>query len=161
MTLNLVFSEIFNHIAHMKRIFLLLLITAIGFHNLSAQTTVNPSKPQPDSRLFDVFDRAYIERLVTEDPFTIERWNFYLDHAFYIDEIPAEKDMTINLSHYPSVEIADLAHINIFKLEQVQKIHPQPDLENIYHIAGTNKLLMYKRSKDFNSQLNSKLRRSY
>ena len=64
-----------------------------------------------DERLHEVFETTYLDGLVKENPFLIQRWNYYLDHAYYITEDPK-----MEKHDYPTVKIEDLKNFNILKI---------------------------------------------
>ncbi len=106
----------------------------------------------PDERLYEVYESAYVDDLMKENPFLIKRWNFYLDHAFLIaDEIPEKKN------DYPIVTISDINQINILLLEKEQKLQRDWDKPMIYKIRDTDKILVYHAGKDFTKSLKKHL----
>lgn len=109
---------------------------------------------EPDARLNNVYAEHYLMRLQEANPFIIQRWNFYLDNAFFVAENSPEKGAT-----YPTVEIADLENINILLIEKEQKIHHDFKARTYYQIAGTNKMLVYRSGKEFRDALNKYLGR--
>ena len=111
---------------------------------------------QADERLNEVYAEAYLERLKTANPFLIQRWNFYLDNAFFVAENPADKEAT-----YPTIEVKDLENINILLIEKEQKIHHDFKARTYYQIAGTNKMLVYHSGEEFRDALNKHLGRVY
>ena len=122
---------------------LLLCVWTVCAH---AQTTTLVSAPvEPDQRLFQLYESQYLSQLKQENPTLLERWNFYLDHAWYISELPSEK-VTKKL---PTVVIADLNNVNILLLEKEQNLHRDWDRQMIYRIRDTNKYLIYHSGKRF------------
>lgn len=91
-----------------KFTFLILFFTTFVF----GQNT--PSDISIDDRLFEVFDKDYLEALKSGNPVIVQRWNFYLDNAWYITGFPEGKEE----SNYPLISIANLAKVNIFLLEK-------------------------------------------
>lgn len=134
----------------MKHVIVFLLLCPI-FTLAQSET----SKEAIDNRLYEVFDEDYLIQLQKQNSFLIQRWTYYLDHAFYIVEDPklAEYD-------YPSVKIADLTHFNILKIEREQALERDLNKESTYHIEGTNKALIYHSARVFNKNLNHHLKRS-
>ncbi len=116
-----------------------------------AQTTV---KVEVDERLYEAYDKNYLDNLQTANPFLLKRWNFYLDHAWYITEYPSEKGSPA----YPEVQLTDLKTINILQLEKEQRhLHRDFYKRMKYKIAGTNKVLVYYSGKEFNTRLREEL----
>ena len=106
-----------------------------------------------DHRLYDVYEKDYLKKLKNKNPFLLERWAYYLDHAFYLTELPKEKIT----KHYPIVKIKDLSNINILLLEKEQKLVRNWDVPTIYKIAKTKKYLVYLPGKKFTAQLKKNL----
>jgi hypothetical protein len=113
-------------------------------------------KIEPDARLSDVYSEAYLIRLQTANPFLLQRWNFYLDNAFFVAENPADKGAT-----YPTIEVAELENINILLIEKEQKTHHDFKARTYYQIAGTTKMLVYHSGEEFRDALNKHLGRVY
>lgn len=134
----------------MKVIFTLLFLFPTFF--LAAQGEI-----KADPRLQAVYDQSYLDRLATENPFLIQRLNFYLDNAFYLSDYPAEKG-EIN---FPIVEIQDLNAINILLLEREQGLHKEYDKEVVYSVNGARKVLIFRSGREFTRLLNEHLGRSY
>lgn len=65
------------------------------------------SKEIIDNRLYEVFEEDYLVQLQKQNPFLIQRWTYYLDHAFYIVEDPKLLEY-----EYPSVKIEDLSLVD-------------------------------------------------
>ena len=141
----------------MKSIIYSLLILMLPIRIVAqAQPTTNPI--QIDARLFEVYDKDYLETVKKEDPDLLQRWHFYLDNAFVI------ADNSLSKTHdgdkpYPSVSIPDLTHINILKLEQEQHIKNAYYTEVIYKIQGTDKYLVYIAGRHFMEKLNEYFRK--
>lgn len=128
------------------------LIVNTMFAQSNSETTTTPV---PDQRLYEVYETDYIDRLVTENPFLIKRWNYYLDNAFYImDAVPGKTD------DKPEVTITDISNINILLLEKEQKLTHDFKGMTIYNIKNTNKCLVYLPGEKFVKLLNAALAKS-
>jgi hypothetical protein len=125
------------------------------FFSLPVLGISQSSQIKIDDRLFDVFDKAYLDNLQMANPFLIQRWNYYLDNAYYIAE-----DVKTAQHAYPDVIIDDLKQFNIFLLEKEQGIKRAYQQEVAYRINGTNKVLVYYAAKDFTAKLNKHLGRA-
>lgn len=108
-----------------------------------------------DPRLYEAFDSQHLENLVTENPFLIQRWNYYLDNSWYLDDLPPEKES----AEYPSVNIEDIENINILVLEREQQLRRDWDRRIIYRITGHQKVLVFYSGKEFTEKLNEHLNR--
>lgn len=120
--------------------------------SIFAQNTEDSQTPQPDQRLYEVYDPSYVDQLLTENPFLIKRWNYYLDNAYYlIDAVPGKTEDN------PTITIPDMENINILLLEKQQGLTHDHQLPVIYNIKNSNKCLVYvpgkKFAKDFRASL--------
>ena len=120
--------------------------------SIFSQSQLQTGSIKIDSRLYEVFEKDYLEKTAIDDPFLIQRWNFYLDNAFIISDNALSKKETA--ADYPSVSIPDLKQINILKLEKEQKLQHDFYSETVYKIANTNQYLVYLAGKDFVEKLN-------
>lgn len=136
-----------------SHIFLLLLLVPLSTFS---QSPVLTNSLQIDGRLNDVFEKDYIEKVQKEEPFLIERWNFYLNNAFFISDNALRKNEVA--AEYPSVQIQNLGSINILKLEKEQNLKHDFYTETIYKIAGTDKYLVYYAGKDFVEKFNAHMK---
>ncbi len=121
-----------------------------------AQTQPSPNPIQIDTRLYEVFEKDYLETVKKDDPFFIHRWNFYLDNAFFISDNPLSKDGSDE--GYPSVSVADLTKINILKIENEQHLKHDFNTDTVYKIKGTDKYLVYIAGRHFVEKLNDYLK---
>ncbi|MCP3929290.1 MAG: hypothetical protein GY705_09345 [Bacteroidetes bacterium] len=124
--------------------------------NLLAQSD-KKEKPKIDNRLYEVYSENYLQRLQDENPFLIQRWNYYLDHAWYIIEYPNEKKD----AGYPSIHISNLDDFNIILLEKENRLERDFKKRKIYKIETTNKVLVFYSGEEFNKKLNKHLGREH
>jgi hypothetical protein len=135
-------------------------IPLIGFFALlvtfaNAQENQAHTRLSFDHRLLAVYDADHLSTLQAENPFLIQRLNFYLDHAWYISPLPVEK-ITPDM---PSVKIDDLDNINILVLEKEQHLTRDWEKLMIYRIENSDKALVFLSGKEFTEQLNKHLGR--
>ena len=131
---------------------LTLLLVVVPFLLFSQQKTVfNPAAI--DQRLYAVFGKEYIEESLRSDVFSLQRWTFYLDNAFFISDSPQTKDGSEG--DFPSVKITDLVHINILQLEKEQNLKRDFYTESIYRIEGTTQYLVYHSGQRFIEAFNA------
>ena len=139
----------------MRKLSILLVLSCTVI--LSAFSQQIPSstsiKTAIDPRLSVAFDAAYIEESRLNDPFSLERWTFYLDNAYFISDSPLTKE-GVN-EDFPSVSIPDIKNINIIKLEREQHLIREYQRETIYKITGTNQYLVYYAGIDFIEKFNA------
>ncbi len=136
----------------MKFIYTLLLICS--FSSLFGQG--QDSKVKFDNRLLEIYDISYLESLQDTQPFIIQRWNYFLDHAYMITELPQEKMSDA----YPTIELVDLENLNILKLMETHNLKRHWDKISVYRIANSNKHLVFHPSKEYVKKLNKHYKRS-
>jgi hypothetical protein len=116
----------------------------------------SPSTPvQIDDRLYEIYEEDYLSRLLQERPFLIQRWNFYLDHAYYLTN--SEKALS---GDYPTIVVKDTETINILSLMQAHQLVFDPKVETAYRIAGEEQVLVIQSSKRLIAALNKHLGRT-
>lgn len=54
----------------------------------------NSNKVTPDPRLYQCFEKTYIDNLLVNNPEMIAYYNYYLDHSYYVASLKAEKEVT-------------------------------------------------------------------
>lgn len=125
---------------------------------LSISCTVfgQTEKVTPDARLYEVYSAEYLERLQSSNPFLIQRWNFYLDNAYFITDKPDKKD-----AQYRQTTLTDLENLNILAAEKNLNLSHDFHKRTYYEIIGTDKILVYYSGKEFRDALNAHLGRSY
>ncbi|MFK7949141.1 MAG: hypothetical protein AB8G11_16240 [Saprospiraceae bacterium] len=109
----------------------------------------NKTTPTIDERLYEVFEKKFLERLQQKTPATLEYYNFFLDNAYKIQ--PLSNDKT---SDYPDVIIEDLDDFNILKLINNQELKRDYNYQKIYKIADCNQLLILISEKELVKQFN-------
>jgi hypothetical protein len=135
----------------MRTFFTLLLIATLS--TLGMGQTNTPT--EIDARLFDVYEADYLENLLENNPFLIQRWNFFLDNSYYIMDLAAEKGP----QSLPVIQIDDLENLNILLLQKELELTRQHDKMTAYKIAGTDKALVFRSGKEFTELLNKHLGR--
>ena len=133
-----------------------LLFLLLFASNSFAQNQTSSDELVIDNRLYDIFDEEYLENLKDNNPFMIQRWNYYLDHAWYLSDYPSEKGNP----DYPTIQINNLDQINIFQIEKEQLTKRDWNKQMMYQIEGTNKILVYHSGKKFVNLLNEHLGRT-
>jgi hypothetical protein len=131
---------------------LVAVFTQVPFFLFAQQTTVF-NIAAIDPRLYATFGTEYIEESLRTDVFSLQRWTFYLDNAYFIvDESPTKDN---SAGEYPTVRIPDLARINILQLEKEQLLKRDYYSESIYRIEGTTKYLVYHSGRNFIEAFNA------
>lgn len=120
----------------------ILIAALIAFHlNVMAQ---NNGLVEPDPRLFQVMDREYVLRLQSESPEILTYYNFFLDHSYYIDPLPAGKE-----PFWETIPFFDPATDNILSLKlKRDRMH-----RKYYRIGNSDKLLVMYSDQEFMSRL--------
>ncbi len=56
-----------------------------------SQNEINSNQIKPDTRLYECFDKTYIQQLQKDNPELILYYNFYLDNSYFIGKEVPEK----------------------------------------------------------------------
>ena len=136
----------------MRNSYILFLLFFVTF--ASAQNTHHTISI--DDRLLEIYDQTYLENLKSNNPVILERWNFYLDHAWFLADLPVGKEV----SNYKKISIPDLENINILLLEKAQGLSRDWEKFTFYRIEGTDQMLVYYPGKEFTAKLNEHLGRT-
>lgn len=108
-----------------------------------------------DERLYDVFEEDFLERMQSETPAMLEYYNFFLNHAYEIETLQADKE-----SNYNEVQIDNLTTINILKIIKEQSLQRDYSQQSIYKIKNTDKLLVLISEKELVKKFNEKTKRN-
>ncbi len=68
-----------------------LFITALFFSSSAFSQNNNVA---PDARLYQCYEKAYLDNLVKTNPEQVQYLNYYLDNAYYVASLKAEKPVT-------------------------------------------------------------------
>ena len=127
-------------------------LVAVPFFLFSQQNAVF-NTAAIDPRLYAVFGKEYIDESLRSDLFSLQRWTFYLDNAYFIANTPQTKDGSEG--DFPTVKIPDLAHINILQLEKEQDLKRDYYVRTVYRIEGTTQYLVYHSGRNFIEAFNA------
>ncbi len=144
----------YHKLTMIKKIISSLFLLTVIITFVNAQQNQSHTDLPIDSRLYSVFEGSYLERLRTENPFLIQRWNFYLDHSWYLTPLPPEKTSEA----YPLIRVADLENVNIFLLEKKLRLTRDWNQHKVYRIENTDKALVFYSGKEFTRKLNEHLK---
>jgi len=131
-------------------------VNPVNKHYLYDILVVPAAAVIPDPRLYAAFDSAYIESLRRDNPTLLLRWNFYMDNAFVISDFPPQKG---DIAQYPTVQIADVANMNILVLEKNQRLVHDWQKPVFYRINNSGQVLMYHPGKEFNRKFREHIAR--
>ncbi len=105
---------------------------------------------QADSRLYEVFDSAMIERMEQENPNLVLYYNVFLSEAFEIVELPYKHE---SIDLYPSLDFpGNVKHENINVLRY--DLDLKQDEFVMYRLGKTDYLLKFLSMTDFNEKYN-------
>jgi len=128
----------------------LLIFTVLSF-NLNAQTSNILETITPDARIYVAFDNDFVNELKADNPALILYYNFYLDSAYSISELPADKNEF--LSNLTSLDLDDnikTSEINILKLDLDLNFEQQ----TYYRIGKSDRVMIFYSGKEFNEKFN-------
>jgi hypothetical protein len=103
-----------------------------------------------DQRLLESYEGEYLDRLEKQSPVIYQRLNFYLDNTYQIIEKHPKKFT----GPIETIKIKDLDNINIFEVQNSNKISPDYKRKLVFKIKGTNKLLILESMEQFNKDFN-------
>jgi hypothetical protein len=127
----------------MKPIALILFAVCALSGKLAAQT----APLVPDERLLAVFEADHLEKLRTESPLQLLRYNFYLDHGWFWADIPAGKAK--GAEGFQVIPLAGTDRINIFAVQRELNLQRAFDRPTYYRVEGTDKVLVLRAEKTF------------
>ena len=138
----------------MKKILFFIAIVFSAVSMLAQQVT-------PDARLLQVWDEETIQHHVNFSPTTIQYYNYFLDHAYFIEDFPVEKmnvyaDIpNLQLKSEFSNESSDfspegLKNLNIMKYD----LSLLPDRRVTYRLGNTGKIIVFYSGYEISSEFN-------
>jgi len=68
---------------------LFIIILFVGFSAISQNKNLTP-----DARLYQCYEKTYLDNLIKTNPEQIQYLNYYLDNAYYVASLKAEKPVT-------------------------------------------------------------------
>ena len=95
---------------------------------LSSAVFAQQKNTTPDARLYQCYEKAYLDNLIATNPEQIQFLNYYLDNAYYVTSLKAEKPVT-------GIDI----HI-LFEKSKKGVVTKTPFKEKIYNKASFNVL---------------------
>lgn len=110
---------------------------------------------EPDPRLYDVLTHVEVSKLLSNNPYMVEYYNYFLDHSYKILPTPKQKKLDL-----PTVIIKDLKNFNILSVQRKQHLKRGWKSPTYYQIENTNKILVLIPEKEFTHKLNVHLGRS-
>ncbi len=74
-----------------KNILFVFFFSFINVYSFAQKTEINSIQIKPDARLYECFDKTYIQQLQKDNPEQILYYNFYLDNSYFIGkEVPGK-----------------------------------------------------------------------
>lgn len=89
--------------------------------------------PTSDDRLLARFEAEHLSMLAAEHPQILAYWNYYLDHSYYLADVPPEKGVGME-----TIDLPDDGVINIFELP----VKPAARERVYYKVSGSDQLLI-------------------
>ena len=102
---------------------------------------------QHDSRLEARFSPEQIAQMEEQHPSVLAYWNFYLDNAYTIQDIPQQKLQSMQ----NSIRIKDLNSFNILDTDLTMKRHGK----QYFRIEGTQRMLVLYSNSEFTEMFNA------
>ena len=138
----------------MKKILTLISIVCVYGTMCAQQVT-------PDPRLSQVWDENTIEHHLAYSPTTIQYYNFFLDHAYVIEDFPVDKmDAYENIpelqlkdafaNETPDFSNAGLKNLNIMKYD----IEIHSNQRSTYRLGKSGKIIVFYSGYEITSEFN-------
>lgn len=105
----------------------------------------------PDLRLASLFDVDYLQRLQTLQPVQLERLNFYLDHSYEVQALPAGKEG----ARLPEAVVPDLKNFNVIAFERERNLYRNAVSPQLFRIKGTDMILCLLSEGEFVKRFNA------
>ncbi len=125
-------------------------VSLLSSGSLWAQQSVTP-----DARLYDAFGQTYVDQIVKSNPFLVQRFNYFLDHGWYIEQVAPGKDGQV----LPEVTLQGNKPGNVLKMLNEGLLKRDQERAVRYKITGSNSMLVMRSEKEFASMLNKHLGR--
>jgi len=123
------------------------------FTNVIAFAQSKQIRMQPDVRLYNAFDKKFVEDIAANDSFWLLKSNFYLTNAAFFSEISNVKEQDVD--NISLVHLKDTTNFNIYLFERDQKIKRDYYTYTIYKIAEYPQLyLVYYPTHDYIENFN-------
>ena len=106
------------------------------FTNVIAFAQSKQIRMQPDVRLYNAFDKKFVEDIAANDSFWLLKSNFYLTNAAFFSEISNVKEQDVD--NISLVHLKDTTNFNIYLFERDQKIKRDYYTYTVYKIAQSN-----------------------
>lgn len=130
--------------------FFILIFSVLSF-SLNAQTSNILETISPDARIYEAFDNEFVNELKSDNPTLILYYNYYLDNAYYISELPADKNEFLSsLTSLDLDENIKLSEINILKL----KLDLNFEQQTYYRIGKSDRVLIFYSGVELNNKFN-------
>jgi hypothetical protein len=154
---------------YISKIFKLSVILCLSIINVSSfgqKTDIDFNQINPDARLYECFDKTYIQQLQKDNPELILYYNFYLDNSYFVGkEVPEKpingKDIhTVTLKNETSSDKIQYFNEDLSKFNpktfNVLKYNFKTDYNKYtnYILGNTGKILIFYPKKRFIKKYN-------
>ena len=96
-----------------------------------------------DSRLADVFESSYLSNLSDNHPLILQRYNYFLDNAYFIN--------------VPVIKLDANTQFNIIAVMREHKLKTSPDKRLYYRIENSDKVLVFYSTREFDTNFKNSL----
>ncbi len=149
-----------------KLMFLLTIAFAINSYSFAQKTEIYLNQVKPDARLYECFDKAYIQQLQKDNPETILYYNFYLDNSYFVGkQVPGKPVQGKNINEITLKNEISSGKVQYFN-ENVSDFNPKTfnvlkynfntdyDKYTNYILGNTGKILIFYPEKKFTKKYN-------
>ena len=128
----------------------ILCLALYGGLKVNAQQTDSCNKVTPDPRLYECFESSFIETQLEKNPDLILYYNYFLDHSYYLTDLPPKEDFVQSLKVLDFSADEDLSKLNVLKY----KLELSNDRITYYRLGPRDKIIVFYSGKDFTRMYN-------
>lgn len=138
----------------MKKTIIVIVLSFLGLAGIRAQ---EKNLLIPDSRLYEAFDAAFVNKMAAENQNLLLYYNLFLDSSFYVMEVPEEKiNVAEEYDPLPIPDTLEINEINILKYD----IRLDFDKRTMYRWGESCKVIVFRKGDEF-SAIYNKQRKLY
>ena len=132
----------------MKKTIIVIVLSFLGLAGIRAQ---EKNLLIPDSRLYEAFDAAFVNKMAAENQNLLLYYNLFLDSSFFVMEIPEEKiNVAEEYDPLPIPDTLEINEINILKYD----IRLDFDKRTMYRWGESCKVIVFRKGDEFTAMYN-------
>jgi len=119
-------------------------------YGVHAQESTPGTKVIPDARLYECFDSLFIETQLTDNPDIILYYNYFLDHSYYLTDLPPKEDFIATLKSIDFPDDEDLTNLNVLKY----KLELSNDKITYYRLGTSDRVIVFYEGNEITRRFN-------